>query len=52
MIYGTLWYDAVRYVGVCLSPKIGTRKVPTVRKQIMKKKIEDVHVDTSIHMIL
>ena len=29
VIYGTLWYDAVRYVGVCLSPKIGTRKVPS-----------------------
>ena len=27
--YGTLGYGAVRYVGVCLSPKIGTRRVPT-----------------------
>ena len=30
MGYGTLGYDAVRYVGVCLRPKIGTRRVPTV----------------------
>ena len=29
MIYGTLWYDAIGYVGVCLRPKIGTRRVLT-----------------------